>query len=78
MTLTRKDTRQGKQQVVRKAVSMAVESLEDRRLLTAWSAQDLTIGLDRATANYPSINGAVRCVLFANALNTAPSGVGCA
>jgi hypothetical protein len=39
------------------AIRCTVEALETRRLLTAWSAQDQVIGLDKETANYPTING---------------------
>jgi len=39
-------------------IRCTVEALESRRLLTAWSPQDQVIGLDKETANYPTINGA--------------------
>src|SRR5438093_119135 len=44
---------------VRAAASVATfESLEARQLLASWSWQDQTIGLDKETQNYPTINGA--------------------
>ena len=46
------------------AARPAVEGLEARRLLTAWSPQDLAIGLDKATANFPGINGSGESVVI--------------
>ena len=42
----------------------SMEGLETRRLLTAWSAQDVQIGLDKATQNFPNITGAGQTVVL--------------
>ena len=41
-----------------------LETLENRRLLAAWSLQDQIIGLDKATQNYPNITGAGETVVL--------------
>ena len=61
-TLTLTHKRKPRTDILRQ--SLQVESLENRRLMAAWSLQAQVIGLDKATANYPAINGSGETVVL--------------
>src|SRR2546423_12516599 len=56
---TRSKTKTAKSySAIDKACTRAItESLESRRLLSTWSPQDVQVGIDKETANFPTING---------------------
>ena len=67
MKLSKKINRQGMNRATSRTGTgdtSRMESLETRRLLTAWSQQDIAVGIDKAVQNYPAINGAGETVVI--------------